>query len=72
MPLTFFSESTPKSQCLKITQNVAFEFWHFLPIFVPLKVTRVVTLFVRKNVHIASEALARYVECDFLGDFQTL
>ena len=35
-------------QCLKITQNVAFEFWHFPPIFVLLKVTCLVTLFDRK------------------------
>ena len=35
-------------QCLKITQNVAFEFWHFPPIFVQLKLTCLVTLFDRK------------------------
>ena len=38
-------------QCLKITQNVAFEFlefWHFSPIFVLLKLTCLVTLFDRK------------------------
>ena len=34
--------------CLKITQNVAFEFWHFQPIFVLLKLTCLVTLFDRK------------------------
>ena len=37
--------------CLKITQNVAFEFlkvWHFPPIFVILKLTCLVTLFDRK------------------------
>ena len=33
---------------LKITQYVAFEFWHFLPIFVLLKLTCLVTLFDRK------------------------
>ena len=36
------------SHCLKITQNVAFEFmtfWHFPPIFVLLKLTCLVTLF---------------------------
>ena len=36
------------SQCLKITQNVAlqfFLFWHFPPIFVQLKLTCLVTLF---------------------------
>ena len=40
-----------KAQCLKITQNVAFElfqFWHFPPIFVLLKLTCLVTLFDRK------------------------
>ena len=36
------------SHCLKITQNVAFEFCHFPPIFVLLKVTCLVTLFDRK------------------------
>ena len=39
------------TQCLKITQNVAFEFnefWHFPPIFVMLKLTCLVTLFDRK------------------------
>ena len=36
------------SQCLKITQNVAFEFWHFPSIFVLLKRTCLVTLFDRK------------------------
>ena len=34
--------------CLKITQNVAFEFWHFPPIFVLLKLIGLVTLFDRK------------------------
>ena len=34
------------TQCLKITQNVAF--WHFLPIFVLSKLTCLVTLFDRK------------------------
>ena len=38
----------PVSHCLKITQNVAFEFWHFPPIFVLLKLTCLVTLFDRK------------------------
>ena len=36
------------AHCLKITQNVAFEFWHFPPIFVLLKLTCLVTLFDRK------------------------
>ena len=36
------------SHCLKIIQNVAFEFWHFPPIFVLLKLTCLVTLFDRK------------------------
>ena len=31
-----------------VTQNVAFEFWHFQPIFVLLKITSLVTLFDRK------------------------
>ena len=38
----------PFSHCLKITQNVAFEFWQFPPIFFLLKLTCLVTLFVRK------------------------
>ena len=38
-----------------ITKSVAFEFWHFSPIF--------------KKVNLAR--FARYVECDFLVDFQT-
>ena len=33
------------SHCLKVTQNVAFEFWYFPPIFVLLKLTCLVTLF---------------------------
>ena len=33
-----------RAHCLKITQNVAFEFWHFPPIFVLLKLTCLVTL----------------------------
>ena len=33
---------------MKITKNVAFEFWHFSPIFVLLKVACQVTLFDRK------------------------
>ena len=36
------------AQCLKITQDVSFEFWHFSPIFVLLKLTCLVTLFDRK------------------------
>ena len=36
------------TQCLKIAKNVAFEFWHFPPIFVELKLTYLVTLFDRK------------------------
>ena len=42
---------TPQSHCLKITQNVAFEFlefWNFPPFFVLLKLTCLVTLFDRK------------------------
>ena len=37
-----------KAHCLKITQNVAFEFWHFPSIFVLLKLNCLVTLFDRK------------------------
>ena len=29
-----FSNAPLDSHCLKITQNVAFEFWHFPPFFV--------------------------------------
>ena len=36
------------ARCLKITQNVPFEFWHFPPIFILLKLTFLVTLFDRK------------------------
>ena len=36
------------THCLKIAQNVAFEFWHFPPIFVLLKLTCLVTLFDQK------------------------
>ena len=39
---------TQYTHCLKITQKVAFEFWHFPPIFVQLKLTCLVTLFDRK------------------------
>ena len=42
---------SPRTQCLKITQNVAFEFfefWHFPPIFVLLKLNCLVPLFDRK------------------------
>ena len=45
------SQIEPKAQCLKITQNVTFDyfqFWHFLTIFVLLKMTCLVTLFDRK------------------------
>ena len=35
------------AHCLKITP-IVFEFWHFSPIFVLLKLTRLVTLFDRK------------------------
>ena len=46
-----FSHCYSTTQCLKITQNVAFEllaFWHFPPIFVLLKLAYLVTLFDRK------------------------
>ena len=33
------------SHCLKITQNIAFEFWHLSPIFVLLKLTCLEALF---------------------------
>ena len=36
-----------EAHCLKITQDVP-SFWHFLPIFVELKLTCLVTLFDRK------------------------
>ena len=36
------------THCFKITQNVEFEFWHFPPIFVLLKLTCLVTMFDRK------------------------
>ena len=36
------------THCFKITQNVEFEFWHFPPIFVLLKLTCLVTLIDRK------------------------
>ena len=39
--------STP-SHCLKIAQNVTFEFGHFPPIFVLLKLTCLLILFDRK------------------------
>ena len=52
MEMNFFCLSTVQASssahCLKITQNVAFEFWHFPPIFVLLKLTCLVTLFDRK------------------------
>ena len=43
--------NSPRSHCLKITQNVTFEFlafWHFSPTFVLLKLTFLVSLFDRK------------------------
>ena len=62
-------------------------FWHFPPIFVILKMTCLVTLFDRKLQVLKNSPkltifgflmnfcplhFARNVECDFLGDFQTL
>ena len=44
--MKYVNKAYPHS--LKITQNVAFEFWHFTPIFVLLKLTCLVTLFDRK------------------------
>ena len=76
------------TQCLKFTQKVEFEFWHFSSIFVQLKLTCLVALqgfqklakltifgifdelLSTQNVNVAR--FARNVECDFLGDFQTL
>ena len=46
--MTFSDRHAIPAQCLKITQNVAFEFWHFPPIFVLLKLTCLVTLLDRK------------------------
>ena len=66
-------------------QNIAFEFWHFPPIFVVLKMTCLVTLLnspnwtifgifnellATRNVNVAR--FAHNVECDILGNFQTL
>ena len=45
---TFFTceaDAGTVPHCLKITQNVVFEFWRFPPIFVVLKLTCLVTLF---------------------------
>ena len=42
---TFLNKNT---QCLKITWNIAFEFWHFPSIFCLLKMTCLVKLFDRK------------------------
>ena len=39
-----------KEIILKMTQNVAFEFWHFPPTFVLLKLTCLVPLFDRKPI----------------------
>ena len=56
-----------------------YQFWHFPSIFVLLIVTCLVTLFDRKLQVINNSPnwsilgiFARNVECDFLGDFQTL
>ena len=38
-----------KAQCLKINQNVAFQFWLFPPIFVQLELTCLVTLFFKNS-----------------------
>ena len=46
--LLYNSTLLKRPHCLKITQNVAFEFWHFPPIFVLFKLTCLVTLFDRK------------------------
>ena len=72
------------SQCLKITQNVAFEFGHFSPIFGLLKMTGLVTLLdyqieLFKKTFLAFCPLKMYLarfardaEWDFFCDFQTL
>ena len=39
------NDNSAKSQCLKITQNVAFEFLNFTSFFVQLQLIRPVTLF---------------------------
>ena len=44
-PFLHFLNTVTNAHCLKITQNVAIEFWHFPPIFVLLKLTCLVTLF---------------------------
>ena len=61
------------ARCLKITQNVPFEFWHFPPIFILLKLTFLVTLFARKLQVFKNSPkwTARNVEWDFFCDFQT-
>ena len=46
--LSYFYYYSKASHCLKITQNVEFEFWHLPPIFVLLQLTCLVTLFDRK------------------------
>ena len=64
----------------KLLKMSHFQFWHFLPIFVLLKLTYLVTLFDQKlqvfknlpkwtNVNVAR--FARNVEWDFFCDFQT-
>ena len=67
-------------RCLKMTQNVAFEFFNFgifHQFFVLLKVTCLVTLFDRKlqvfkNSPKWTTRFARNVKCNFFCDFQTL
>ena len=39
---------TNRTYCFKITPKVSFEFWHFSPILIQLKLTCLVTLFDRK------------------------
>ena len=46
--LLHIEEKYSCTHCLKITQNVAFELWHFPPIFDLLQLTCLVTLFGRK------------------------
>ena len=60
---SFWSLILITAQCLKITQNVAFEFlqfWHFPPIFVLLKLTRLVTLFDSK-LQLFKEKIGRFL-----------
>ena len=54
------------THCLKITLNVVFEFWHFPPIFVLLKLTCLVTLFDRML-----QVLKNSLKCNIFGILPT-